>query len=384
MAQRDTVLLTGAAGTVGEYVLSELVAQGHPVIATDLPGFQLHLPRPAGAPVELRPGDIRDLGFCVDAVAGAQAVIHVAATIDLALPRDEMWRINVDAVRYLYEAARARGCRRFVFFSSASIYQKGHRLLDESAPIAPRTNYERSKDDAESYLRSRPRKGPEVVILRPAMIYGPRARFLGAKLATLPPLFAMVLGKVPRIVGGPVFSWAHAEDVARAAVFLLDEPRAAWETYNVADETPLSLGEALEAMARAYRLPLADKLVRYPSALLGALGPWIAEHPRGLSLFSTVIEHLWSHLVRRKRLLPAINASLDRESLLYATAEAVLDSTRLRDLGFRFHWKGFRDGYPDVLRWFQQQRWLPSYRADEPARTFRMRLADRLFPPARS
>src|SRR4051812_44941563 len=124
--KRETVLVTGAAGTVGGYLVRELVARGHRVIATDRPGCRMEFDLPKSTSkdgegagegaVELRPGDITDLSFCVDAVAGADSVVHVAAVVDLNMAEDTVRKVNVDAVRYLYEAARARGCRRFVFF----------------------------------------------------------------------------------------------------------------------------------------------------------------------------------------------------------------------------------------------------------------------------
>ncbi len=357
----ETVLVTGAAGTVGGYAVRELVARGKRVIAADRPGARWDLDLPPGAPVETREGDLTDLSFCVDAVTGADAVIHTAATIDLGQDEATMRRINVDAVRYVYEAARARGCRRFVHFSSASIYEKRRRPIDESAPFDPQSPYERSKVDAERWLWARPRAGaPEVVVVRPSMIYGPRARFLGAKLATVPPIVALFFGLVPRIRGGASCNWAHAEDVARAAAFLLDEPRAAWEAYNVADDVALTFGEILEVATRAYGLPLGPE-VPYPTRLLGAVGPWLAESDLLLRALTIGNRRLWDFIVRRHGLVPAIDASIDRETFLYAAVEAVFDTRKIRALGWEPKWKDFRTGYPEVLRWFQRQRWVPTY-----------------------
>jgi nucleoside-diphosphate-sugar epimerase len=364
--KRETVLVTGAAGTVGGYVVRELVAKGRRVIATDRPGCRFEYDVPKGSPIEIREGDITDLGFCVDVVAGADAVIHTAATIDLSLPEAEIQRINVEAVRYLYEAARARGCRRFVHFSSGSIYQKGRGALDETTPFDAGSPYEQSKVDAERYLWARPHAGgPEVTIVRPTMIYGPRARFLAAKAATIPPVLALVFSRIPRVRGGARCNWAHAEDVARAAVFLLDEPRAAWEAYNVADDTPLDAGDMLEIVTRAYGLPVGRE-VPFPKRLVSVVGPLLAERDLFLRAVSTASERLWKYIVEREGLVPSINAAIDKETFLYATLEAVFDTTKLRRLGWEPKWKSLREGYPEVMRWFQQHRWAPVYRADDP------------------
>lgn len=364
-AKGETILVTGAAGTVGGFIVRELAAKGRRVIATDRPGSRWELDLAKGANVETREGDITDLAFCVDVVEGAAAVIHTAATIDLSLPVEQIMRVNVEAVRFLYEAARARGCRRFVHFSSGSIYQKGHGPLDETTPFGPQSPYEQSKVDAERYLWARPRGGPEVVVLRPTMIYGPRARFLGAKFALIPPMLALVFSSIPRLRGGARCNWAHAEDVARAAVFVVDEPRAAWEAFNVADDVTLDAGETLEVITRAYGLPLGRE-VPFPTRLLAIVAPILAEREYLLRALSIGNERLWRYIVERDGLVSAINPNVDKEALLYAAIEAVFDTTKLRRLGWAPKWKSLREGYPDVLRWFQDHRWVPVYRPDDP------------------
>lgn len=363
--RNETVLVTGAAGTVGAYAVRELVERGHRVIAHDRPGSRFELDLPEGAPVEVRTGDLRDLAACVDAVKGAQAVVHIAATVDLALPRDEIMAINRDAVRFLYEAARAAGARRFVFLSSGSIYRKLPGPATEDREIAPQTDYEESKTQAEEYLFSRPRSGTEVVVLRPTMIYGPRARFLGVKMATLPPMLALAFPRVPRLRGGPVCNWIHGEDVARAAALVLDEPRAAWEAYNVADEAPMSLGEVVEAITRCYGLPLGPE-VPYPMGLMSLVGPRLAGNRAAVAVAAQGGSAAWSFVVRRYGLEPIVDGAVDRESFLYSAIEAVFDTTRLRALGFRCKYRSLRDGYPEVMRWYQAHRWLPTYPSDAP------------------
>jgi nucleoside-diphosphate-sugar epimerase len=359
--ERETVLVTGAAGTVGGCVVRELFGRGYRVIGADRPGARWDLDFPPGAAFEKREGDLTDLGFCLDVVAGAGSVIHTAATIDLGQPWEEIEKINVDAVRYLYEAARARGCRRFVHFSSGSIYDKSQGgAIDEARPFAPQSPYERSKVEAERYLWARPRAGPEVVVLRPTMIYGPRARFLGAKLATLVPIAALFFKRIPRIEGGASCNWAHAEDVARAAVLLLEHPKAAWEAFNVADDEPLTFGEVLEVATRAYGLPLG-RTVPYPSRFLRIFGPYLAESDLVLRAASLAQERAWRAVVARYGLVRAISASVDRETFLYATVEAIFDTKKIRALGFEPKWRSFREGYPEVLRWFQKNRWVPTY-----------------------
>ncbi|MBC7544432.1 MAG: NAD(P)-dependent oxidoreductase [Candidatus Sericytochromatia bacterium] len=361
--ERQTVLVTGASGTVGGFTVPELVAKGYHVVAVDRPGAKFDWELPANAPVVIRLGDLTDPAFCREAVEGVNSIIHLAGAIDLRLSWEQLSAINVDAVRYLYEAARETGCRRFVFFSSGSIYRHGRTPSTESTPFAPASAYERSKVAAEQYLWGQPRSGPEVVVVRPSMIYGPRARFLGAKAAALPPMLALLFPRLPRLRGGASVNWIHAEDAARAAVFLLEPKQAAWEAFNVADDTPTSVGELLDVVTEAYGLPQGPALP-YPTALVNAVVPLLARSSFALSVISKATEGLWRHIVGREGLQPAISAGFDKELLDYATQQVVFDNSKLKRLGFTLKFRSLREGYPSVLRWFQANRWVPVYRSE--------------------
>lgn len=362
--KQETVLVTGAAGTVGVYVVAQLIAAGKRVVATDRFALPTSFDVPADAALEIRQGDITDPRFCAELVEGIDAVVHLAGAIDLRLPWETLSKINVEAVRHLYEAANQKGCRRFVFFSSGSIYRHQRGPITEACPFDPTSPYEQSKVNAERYLWALPRQGTAVTVVRPSMIYGPRARFLGAKASAIPPMLALFFTRIPKIKGGAVVNWVHAEDAARSAVFLLDHPDAAWQAFNVADETPISFGELLDVITRSYGLPSGIE-VAFPNRLIEWLGPTLARSGFALKMASTVTERLWKFIVERDDLMPAISAAVDREAFEYATREVVFDTAKLKRLGFRVKWKSFRDGYPTVLQWFQANRWVPAYRPDD-------------------
>jgi hypothetical protein len=72
-------------------------------------------------------------------------------------------------------------------------------------------------------------------------------------------------------------------------------------------------------------------------------------------------ERRWKRVVQREGLVPAIDATIDRDTFVYATVDAVFDTSSLRALGFLPKWKSLREGYPAVLAWFQTQGWVPTY-----------------------
>ncbi|WP_392892791.1 condensation domain-containing protein [Streptomyces sp. LN699] len=136
-----TVLVTGATGGVGAFVVRELAAQGRPVLALARPE-SAHLI--AGEGVDVIEGDLSDLAGLRDAVAHADAIVHSACTFT---------RHDVDlaAMETMVDAWR-RG--PFVFVSSVDAY--GHpdtdRVAEEAPPHEPVSPYGRAKLDCEALL----------------------------------------------------------------------------------------------------------------------------------------------------------------------------------------------------------------------------------------
>src|ERR1700754_2473372 len=95
----STVLLTGATGLVGSRLLPRLVEAGFDCRALVRRAVAL----PAGA-TGVR-GDLGDPGSLREAVAGAEAVVHLAALFRTA-DEDAIWRANHDGTRHLLDAVK--------------------------------------------------------------------------------------------------------------------------------------------------------------------------------------------------------------------------------------------------------------------------------------
>ena len=302
----STVLVTGAAGTVGNYVVPLAEAAGHRVIATDLTAKGVQQPVRG----EVRPGDLRDAAFVRRLVAGCDAVVHTAALLDVGAPPAALRRVNTDVVRALFEAAEGVGARRFVHISSAMLYaQQRGRACTEDTRLSPRGEHGRSKLGAEEVLRAR-RDGPTAwTVLRPAPLYGRRGRHYAASLLAVGPVMRLATPVLPRPSGGPVATLVHAEDVARAAVFVIDQAQAAYETYNVADEDALSLGERLTETLHAYGLPSVPA-GRLPAPVLDRVARLFVK--RGAyQAADRLALGTWRLVVLRHGLKPALRVRLD-------------------------------------------------------------------------
>ena len=220
-----TILITGATGLIGGRLLPRLIAAGQPCRAL-LRGGK---PVPFGAAVA--EGDLMDASSLAQAVAGATAIIHLAAvfrTQDEAL----IWRSNLDGTRHLIAAAQAHAPRaRFILASTCHVYNKdGTHPGREDDEVRPTQAYPASKVAAEQALRE---SGLDWTVLRLPFVYGDGDGHLEM---------------LPKHVGdwhpAQRMSLLHHQDVATAIAMAL---RGVFDgrTVNVTDEAPTSVGELI-------------------------------------------------------------------------------------------------------------------------------------------
>ena len=167
------ILVTGATGFTGSYLVRALVGDGHPVRVI-VRSRSRAASLPAG--VDVREADITDPGAVARVMEGVGTVYHLAAAYREASHREEGYRqINVGATRNLLESASKAGIERFVHCSTVGVH--GHIAnppADEQAPYSPGDPYQRTKCEAEmlalAYARDR---GLPLTVARPTAIYGP-------------------------------------------------------------------------------------------------------------------------------------------------------------------------------------------------------------------
>jgi UDP-glucose 4-epimerase len=314
-----TVLVTGAAGTVGARVVDLLLDSPEEprVVRVDRDPRRLPpVPARKRRRVTDRCGDLTDATFAAEAVADARFVVHAAAEMDGRPPYEALKPANVDAVRHLYGAAREAGVRAFVLLSCGAVYQRTGGIITEDTPLRAGGGFEQTKIDAEAVLRQQARRGgPGWVILRPAPIYGPGARSRLAMLALAPPFVNLLTGGTAAagLIGGPRVNWVHAEDVARAALQLMLDPKAYGEVFNVCEDVPSTIGDRVTAAMDAYGL--TDDLV----------------------------------------------PGIDPVTLRMFAQDRVFACDKLRSFGWIPKHPDFRSAYPDVIRSSQQAGWVPVY-----------------------
>ncbi|VVB59305.1 L-arabinose 1-dehydrogenase (NAD(P)(+)) [uncultured archaeon] len=97
-------------------------------------------------------GDILNREQLKNAFAGYDVVYHLAAELDESSP--DLWQVNVEGTRNVVNACKASGVKRLIFASAIGVLGESGTPLDENAPYAPETKYEKSKAAAEKLVVS--------------------------------------------------------------------------------------------------------------------------------------------------------------------------------------------------------------------------------------
>jgi nucleoside-diphosphate-sugar epimerase len=214
-------------------------------------------------------GDVRDASARRAALAGADAVVHLAAIVgDPACAKDpELSRaVNVDATRALVDDAAAAGASRLVFASTCSNYGRMADPLvavDETAPLAPVSLYAEQKVVVERELLGRPPgTRPVPTCLRFATIYGVAERM---RFDLTVNEFTRDLwdGRTLDVYGEQFWRpYVHVADAARALAAVLSAPEDAIDrrVFNVGHSDENYRKVDLVELIRT-RLPAAE--VRY-------------------------------------------------------------------------------------------------------------------------
>ena len=357
---KGPVLVDGAGGFLGSHLVETLCGAGWRVLATDLPASDLSYAREAGA--EVAPGDLLEADRTRELVRAATHVVHVAGLFDYALPVEALRRANVEATRSICEACRREGVEKLVHVSSIVVYGRPETVpMAEDHPRRATNRYARTKVEGEDIaLDYHRRHGLPVLSVRPAGIYGPRSRYGQAGLfALLALLHARGMRRIPLIRGGPRMHHVHVSDVCEAIRCLLDRGDVTGQAYNVADETPLSQGDLLRFAAEAlglsslFTLPYVSQ-VGWPCIRVGLALPAPL-----FSLFNAWLAREWGRVAQARGLLDRVRPRLDRDYLGYMNGDYVLDTARLRALGFRPRYPSSLEGMGQTIAWYRSNRWLP-------------------------
>lgn len=252
------ILVTGANGFIGQWLIPHLQQQGY-----SLYGLDVH-ERPQTPVDKWIQGDVRQVDDVQRAIRGCDAVVHLAVLPQYRSHDDPAADLLVNTLGTLQtlRAATAHGVQRFVFLSSSAVYGASGGRLREDASLQPLTPYGASKAAAEAYVGLFYRTHDlHTITLRLFNLYG-RLRS-GAARPTVESRFiaAVQRGEKPTIFGDPqrAFDFVHITDVLQAITLALSADVPAGSVCNIGSGTPTSLLQlarlCLQAAGRPHENP---------------------------------------------------------------------------------------------------------------------------------
>lgn len=238
------VYVSGASGFVGGHVARELAERGADVLAERV--------------------DLLDLAGLERAVAGCEAVVHVAALYSYDAPAEQHERVNVEGTRILLDAAARAGVRRFVHCSTAGTCGPvpGRPATEEDAPPPWELEipYKRTKLAAERLALA-----AGAVVVNPTTPVGEGDR---KPTPTGRMLAGVATGRIRGFVATTGLNVVDVRDVARGHALALERGDPG-ERYLLGG-VDLPLGELFATVARLAGRPRPRLRVPYRLAAAAA------------------------------------------------------------------------------------------------------------------
>ncbi len=247
---KDTILITGATGFLGGYLVKRLTGE-YRVLALGRNRERGEELQKLGA--EFCPGDFTDRKACETCFHGVRYVIHAGALSTVWGKWEDFYRTNVAGTALVAELCLENGVERLVYISSPSIYTERHDrygIREEQAPEQNDLNfYIKSKLMAEQVIGRIHDKGLETVILRPRGLIGIGDTSLVPRLLRANGRIGIPLMRDGRIT----VDLTSVENVAQACRLALTAAKADGEVFNITNGEPMEFRTLLESFLAAIK-----------------------------------------------------------------------------------------------------------------------------------
>lgn len=240
------ILITGANGFFGKN-LFEAWYDRYELVGIDLPPELFGSARTKLNPI-IYVCDIREDSHLINQhLKGVDIVIHCAARARI----EPSWRefkdyydTNITASQTLFRMCQLQGVKRFIYFSSSSVYgNNGCVPQKESDPLCPTNPYAVSKMAAEAALRVQALQGDtELIIVRPFTMYGDYMSFGTYGLVIAKFIRAYQKGEPLMLDGGgdQTRDFVHVSDAINALELIMNKGGNG-EVYNIGSGTVVSV-----------------------------------------------------------------------------------------------------------------------------------------------
>ena len=346
-----TILVTGASGFIGSYIVEEALNQGFDVWAgvrgtssrkylqdERIHFAQLDMQNPCKLHSQLEDYK-KEMG------KGWDFVVHAAGATK-CLHKEDFFRTNTEGTKNLIDALRETEMvpQRFVFLSSLSIFgaireEPVRKPTADNpwiyAPILlsdepkPNTAYGESKLAAERYLQEQ--KDFPYTILRPTGVYGPRERDYFLMAQSIKQHIDIAAGLTPQEI-----TFVYVLDVVQAVLRSMEAPKAEGKAYFLSD------GKVFNS--RSY----SDLVQEY----LG--GPWVLHLKLPLCLLRAVcwVSGRISHLTGKMNALNDDKFNILSQRNWQCDIQPAID-----DFGYKPEWS-LEGGVKESIDWYKKEGWL--------------------------
>jgi nucleoside-diphosphate-sugar epimerase len=323
----ERALVTGGTGFIGSRLVKRLAQEGYTVQVLCRHGQV----RASSLPVSFWYGDVTALDALRLAMEECSLVFHCAAASG---PLSDARKVNVEGTRNVMIAAAEAGVQRIVHLSSVAVYGRSlPREVSEDQPHRPgRDPYATSKSEGDRLALDLGKEyGIQVVVLRPALVYGPVSPTWTMRFFHRVKYGQVILPDFGRGRANLVY----VDDLVDALLLAATVPGVSNQTFNVNGSEAPTWGQYLGYFARMLGKPPLPVMSRWQALL-------------------DVQKNIWSYRFTRRpsRLTPS-DYSLMVMSSVFSNHKAE------KVLGYRPR-VGLVEGMQHTENWLREGGYLPA------------------------
>jgi nucleoside-diphosphate-sugar epimerase len=243
MADKETILVTGASGFIGGWLVETLCLNSSAKVRPGIRSWS-SATRLARFPLEIVLCDVMDKEQITRAINSATIVIHFAAGSS---------DIIVQGTKNMLEVALEVGVKRFVHLSTTAVYGRVTGEINETFPYQSMGwDYGDAKIEAEKLCWEFYEKGLPLTVIRPPIVYGPFSQDWVVRFAEK--LQSGNWGILEEYGDGPC-NLLYVSDAVSGILKAATDKRAVGEAFNLNGPETITWNEYSQRLNAAIGLP---------------------------------------------------------------------------------------------------------------------------------